>query len=240
MRPQARRSRPHAARGSRAACLARAASCLAALATLALLLRALRRLRAVGSGSGFAAAPSFAGRGVAAAFPSASLPPPPPPPAAGAAPPLRRIPRTVHQTLPDAHAPPAHAAAALASWRAVNPGWEVRRYGDADAAAFVAAEFPQYAPAYAALPAAVSRADFFRILVLLRHGGVYADVDAAAAAPLDALLTAGDSLVVCWENAFHTAAEAYERHYVRQRQARRRRTHTRPACACVCMCGESA
>jgi hypothetical protein len=218
MRPQARRSRAHAPRGWRAACLARAAPALAALAALALALRALRGLRAVGSA--FDAAPSFAGRGVVAPFPSAALPPSPPPASAAGLPPPRRIPRTVHQTLRDVHAPPAHAAAALASWRVVNPGWEVRRYGDADAAAFVAAEFPHYAAAYAALPAAVSRADFFRILVLLRHGGVYADVDAAAATPLDALLTASDSLVVCWENAFRTAAEAYDRHYVRQRQAR--------------------
>ena len=73
------------------------------------------------------------------------------------------------------------------------------------------------------MPAAVQRADLFRVLVLLRRGGVYADADAACVAPLDALLQAEDTLVVGWENAFDTAEQAHARHYVRQRQARFRK-----------------
>jgi hypothetical protein len=87
----------------------------------------------------------------------------------------------------------------------------VQRYDDAAAAAFVAAEFPEHAAAYAALPAAVQRADLFRVLVLLRKGGVYADADAACVAPLDALLAADDTLVVGWENAFDTPEQARSR-----------------------------
>jgi hypothetical protein len=207
MRGGARRPRSHAWRRAQ---LWAAARVVLACALLVASVRAVRGAYARWSRVG------------AFTFPPSSLPPPPPPPPGRGAPPAaRRIPRVVHQTLPAGGAAPrrAGAAAALASWAALNPGWAVRRYDDAAASAFVAAEFPEHAAAYAALPAAVQRADLFRVLVLLRLGGVYADADAACVAPLDGLLTAEDTLVVGWENAFATAEQAHARHYVRQRQA---------------------
>lgn len=210
MRGPARRPRTQAQASARRAQLWAATRALLALAVLAAVGRALGSLYA-----GFGRAAPFV-------FPAAALPPsPPPPPRRNAPPPPRRIPRVVHQTLAAPGVAPrrAGAAAALASWSVLNPGWRVQRYDDAAAAAFVAAEFPEHAAAYAALPAAVQRADLFRVLVLLRKGGVYADADAACVAPLDALLQPDDTLVVGWENAFDTPEQAHARHYVRQRQA---------------------
>ena len=58
-----------------------------------------------------------------------------------------------------------------------------------------------------------------RYMVVLRLGGVYADVDTEARQPMDALIRPRDTMVVCWENEFESAAEAEHRHYVRSRQA---------------------
>ena len=48
---------------------------------------------------------------------------------------------------------------------------------DAQCAAFVREEFPEYVAAYEGLQLAVERADLFRYLVVLRHGGLYSDTD---------------------------------------------------------------
>jgi Glycosyltransferase sugar-binding region containing DXD motif len=130
-----------------------------------------------------------------------------------------RIPRTIHQTVPYGK-PGGRAAALRASWERQNPGWRVRLYTDTHAAAFIAAEFPEYLEAYYALPKPAGRADLFRVLVLLRRGGVYADADAGCVRPLDELLRYGDTLVMGWENTFDAPQQALDRHYVRQRQVR--------------------
>ena len=144
----------------------------------------------------------------AAASPAPTATPPPP----------TLIPRVIHQTYRSLDAVPPAAAALMRTWRAVNPGWETRFWSDAACAAFVASEFPEYAAAYAALPKHVERADFFRYLVVLRHGGVYADVDTECRTPLDSIISPTDTLVVGWENEFSTAPLAARRKYVRKRQ----------------------
>lgn len=55
-------------------------------------------------------------------------------------------------------------------------------------------------------------------MVVLRLGGVYADIDTECRQPLSNLLRARDTLVVSWENEFETAVEANRRKYVRKRQ----------------------
>ena len=55
-------------------------------------------------------------------------------------------------------------------------------------------------------------------MVVLRLGGVYADVDTECRKPLDQLILPYDTMVVSWENEFPTAEEASRRQYVRKRQ----------------------
>jgi len=148
----------------------------------------------------------------AAPLPSHDTPRPPPD-----APPLL-IPRVIHQTFRSLEALPPPAVALMATWRARNPGWAARFWSDDECATFVETEFPEYRDAYHALPKDVERADFFRYLVILRHGGVYADVDTECRAPLDTWLLPADALVVGWENEFPSAARAAGRRYVRKRQ----------------------
>lgn len=127
------------------------------------------------------------------------------------------IPRLIHQTYKSNDVPEA-ARRMMSTWTAVNPSWQTRFYDDAACVAFVESEFPEYYDAYTSLPKDVERSDFFRYLVLLRHGGVYADVDTESVLPLDTFLKPNDALVVGWEGEFDTDEMAYSRHFVRRRQ----------------------
>lgn len=64
----------------------------------------------------------------------------------------------------------------------------------------------------------MERSDFFRYMVLLRHGGVYADIDTECRIPVDDIVSDHDTLVVGWENEWATPAIAFNHHYVRLRQ----------------------
>jgi len=196
-------SRPRHRLRSFALALATLAS-LALLSALLLLLETRwARSRAAAAAAAAAAAPPRP----AVALPLLPLPLP-----------RLRIPRLLHVTHPIGSPPSPAVSAALGSWEALNPGWEVRRYSDAARDAFVAAEFPQYFAVFAALPEPAARGDLFRLLVLLRRGGVYADADARCVRPLEQLLRPEDTLVAGWENSFESRREAASRAYVRTRQ----------------------
>ena len=47
-------------------------------------------------------------------------------------------------------------------------------------------------------------------MVILRHGGVWADADAECRQPLDALLRSKDTLVAGWDNEFAEPRAALE------------------------------
>ena len=57
-----------------------------------------------------------------------------------------------------------------------------------------------------------------RYMVVLRLGGVYADIDCECLQSFDQLIRPRDTMVVAWENEFSTAEEARRRAYVRKRQ----------------------
>lgn len=127
------------------------------------------------------------------------------------------IPRIIHQTYRD-HAVPASVHGVMRSWPALNAGWEMRFYDDAACVDYVRRNFPQYLDAYRALPKDVERSDFFRYMVVLRDGGVYADVDVECRQPLAAVVRPTDTMVVGWEAEVPTDAQAFKRHFVRKRQ----------------------
>lgn len=64
---------------------------------------------------------------------------------------------------------------ALDTWRNMLHV-SIQYHDNAQAEAFVAREFPQYLPEYQVLIPGAFKADLWRLLVLLKHGGVYADV----------------------------------------------------------------
>ncbi|KAI9334674.1 nucleotide-diphospho-sugar transferase [Zopfochytrium polystomum] len=93
------------------------------------------------------------------------------------------IPRTIHQTwntsdlaLFKSQTPERFAW--FDTWTDRNPTYRHVLYDDAQAAAYVRTHFPgRVVRAYTKLPLVVQKTDLFRYLVLLRHGGVYADLD---------------------------------------------------------------
>lgn len=127
------------------------------------------------------------------------------------------IPRLIHQTYRDERLP-VKLLPLLESWTQRNRGWQRRFYTDEDCTRFVQDEFPQYYRAYRALPKDVERADFFRYMIILRHGGVYADIDVESRRPLESYILPTDSMVVGWEAEAPNDVEAFNHHYVRKRQ----------------------
>ena len=61
-------------------------------------------------------------------------------------------------------------------------------------------------------------------MVVLRSGGVYADIDVECRKPLNSLIMPRDTLIVGWENEFSSAEEARDRKYVRKRQVSQQAT----------------
>ena len=51
--------------------------------------------------------------------------------------------------------------------------------------------------------------------MVLRYGGVYADIDTECRKPMNELIRPMDTMLVSWENEFSTAEEAARRTYVR-------------------------
>lgn len=127
------------------------------------------------------------------------------------------IPKIIHQTYKSANVPNKLQPHML-SWKRMNPGWVIRFYDDEACLEFVSREFPQYLEAYRILPKHVERSDFFRYMVVLRYGGMYADIDTECRRPLSELLSPRDTLIAGWENEFPEPYLTEMRHYVRNRQ----------------------
>lgn len=104
------------------------------------------------------------------------------------------------------------------TWVRLNPGWEVKLWDDAKCIEFVRQEFPEYFAAYTGLAKNVERADFFRYLVVLRYGGVYADIDTECTQPLDETIRPVDALLVGWEGEEPSWERLMNRHFARYRQ----------------------
>lgn len=109
-----------------------------------------------------------------------------------------RIPRIVHQTwFEEVDAPRyPHLNRLQNSWKAL-PGWEYRFYTDDTAREYIVTHYPsRFVQAYDAIIPGAFKADFFRLLVLLREGGVYADIDVQLDTDLDSFLEASISFFV--------------------------------------------
>lgn len=127
------------------------------------------------------------------------------------------VPRIIHQTY-KSHEVPRKLEAMVDTWNSTNPGWDVRLYNDTECLELVKLNFPQYLDAYLSLPKNVERADFFRYMVVLLHGGMYADMDTECKRPLDSVIRSRDRMVVGWELEFSSSEQAARRSYARTRQ----------------------
>jgi hypothetical protein len=97
------------------------------------------------------------------------------------------IPRRIIQTARSSSLPPL-ARAAAKNLQLLHPDWEYLFFDDAAIARFISSEFPEFKNVFAAFRHNIQRIDFFRYLVVLRHGGFYFDLDVFLAESLTDLL----------------------------------------------------
>ncbi|ROT35116.1 hypothetical protein SODALDRAFT_284941 [Sodiomyces alkalinus F11] len=94
-------------------------------------------------------------------------------------------------------------------WRVGNPAWRYERITDANNDAYVRANFDSsIADLFTSLDDPILKADFLRYLILLREGGVWADIDVYPHQPVsqwipDRYRDLGINLVVGIENDHH-------------------------------------
>lgn len=120
-----------------------------------------------------------------------------------------RIPRIIHQLYNGSAAEPG-TADAYRHWRSANPGWELRFYDVADCPLYINRWFPKYLDAFKALRTEEERRDFFRYMVILRHGGAFVDAGTECKRPLEDILREEDSLVMGWDKEFASGQAAVD------------------------------
>lgn len=109
------------------------------------------------------------------------------------------IPRVIHQFW-DTPSPPEDLQAFIESWQRLNPGWDYHLYNVETAQRFLSQAMPPaVVHAFHAARHPAHKADIFRLALLLRQGGIYADVDDRCTGPLDQLC-AGATLVLRHEH----------------------------------------
>lgn len=99
------------------------------------------------------------------------------------------IPRIIHQTWFEELTPDKYPQLVRLqnSWK--SSGWDYRFYTDTDIEVYIQQNFPiRFLRAYTALTPGAYKADFFRYLVLMRDGGIYADVDVMLDATLNSFV----------------------------------------------------
>ena len=85
----------------------------------------------------------------------------------------------------DSEAPTERTAGLGHEWRTVNPEFRYERITDANEDAFVLDNFPKVvSDLFTSLDNAVMKADYLRYLILLKEGGVWADIDVKARKPV--------------------------------------------------------
>ncbi|OBT54075.1 hypothetical protein VE04_10352 [Pseudogymnoascus sp. 24MN13] len=69
-------------------------------------------------------------------------------------------------------------------WRIANPGWRYELITDANIDTYVQSYFPHMAGLFTKLNDPIMKADYLRYLILLREGGVWADIDVSPIRPI--------------------------------------------------------
>ena len=96
------------------------------------------------------------------------------------------IPKTIHQIWLGGQPLPSRWADFSARLQEMNPDWEYRLWGDAEADALLSGT--PYEPAYRAWTNPGFRSDILRLLILQRFGGLYCDTDCEPVRALSPLL----------------------------------------------------
>ena len=74
------------------------------------------------------------------------------------------------------------------SWKNENPNFEYTLWTDEENRQFIEKEFPQFLTVYDNYDVNIKRVDAIRYFYLLKHGGIYADLDFICLKPFDQIL----------------------------------------------------
>lgn len=99
-------------------------------------------------------------------------------------------------------------ARSVKAWQDLHPALETTLYGADQAADWLTRHHPSLLPLFLNQPLPATRADLFRIALLLTEGGLYTDVDEYPRAPVDDWLT-GAQAVFCQEIGYGTVANNF-------------------------------
>jgi hypothetical protein len=111
------------------------------------------------------------------------------------------IPKIIHQTWKTSEIPPEWQTY-QETWKNHHPGWTYRLWTDDDYLPFVREHFPEFLQTFIDYSYQIQRVDAIRYLILLKYGGLYADMDIECLRPVDALL-ANRAFVIAREPSVH-------------------------------------
>ena len=93
------------------------------------------------------------------------------------------IPRKIHMTWKTSEVP-SWALGNVDTWKQLNPDYEWILHTDSEMDTYIRAQHPELVPVWDKL-IAIQKADFYRYIIVLDQGGVYADLDVTCIEPVD-------------------------------------------------------
>jgi mannosyltransferase OCH1-like enzyme len=116
-----------------------------------------------------------------------------------------RIPKTIYQCVARKASLPDHYAHNIERIKALNPDHRFTLFDDADILDFIQLEFgTAYVDRFLSISEGYGavKADFFRYLLIYRHGGIYLDIKSTVDVPFDRSLRNDDQFILSqWDNA---------------------------------------
>jgi mannosyltransferase OCH1-like enzyme len=92
----------------------------------------------------------------------------------------------------------------LDTWQKLNPNYLIKIYDDNECIKFLKKEYGQlYVDIFNYIKDGPVKADFWRICILYKKGGVYSDIDIEPLVPLDDLIVPNISFLTCKDNLYN-------------------------------------
>ncbi|WP_298623125.1 glycosyltransferase family 32 protein [uncultured Legionella sp.] len=96
------------------------------------------------------------------------------------------------------------------SWIIKNPDYQIQLYNDEECSNFITSNFNErIIKAYHAMPLGVMKADFWRYLVVYKHGGYYCDIDSQCKVALSDWLPQNAKFAISKETSFYFVQWAF-------------------------------
>jgi len=101
------------------------------------------------------------------------------------------------------------------NWTRLNPEWTIELYDDARCRDFLLQEFgPTHADLFDFIPDGPIKADFWRVCILYKYGGLYVDADIQPVVPLSHCLIEPLDFMTCVSNIFSKDVTFLNPHFI--------------------------